>query len=159
LENLKGAVTGSFFYYRYRYEIFVKMLIQATFKMIFKSLNEENFKLFAVKYYDNPQCHSMQEFEEDLTRIVYLKRLFRKYQRTGELRDRLILNHLITFYNVFGIEAASRMLFYKMDKDLLTILKTFLVYLHYLPDIKNIEGIDIVELPLDTTIVTKLRDL
>jgi hypothetical protein len=70
------------------------------------------------------------------------------------------LNHLITFYNVFGIEAASRMLFYKMNKDLLPILKTFLVYLHYLPtDTKNIEGIDIVEIPLDDKIVEKLREL
>ena len=128
--------------------------------MLFKSLNEENFKLFAVKNYDNPQCHSMQEFEEDLTRIVYLKRLFRKYQRTEELRDRLILNHLITFYNVFGIDAASRMLFYKMDIDLLPILKTFLVYLEYLsPNSKNIEGIDIVGIPLDNKIVEKLREL
>lgn len=128
--------------------------------MLFKLLTEENFKLFAIKNYDNPQCHSLQEFEEDLTRIVYLKRLFRKYQRSNELRDRLILNHLITFYNVFGIEAASRMLFYKMNKDLLPILKTFLVYLHYLPtDTKNIEGIDIVEIPLDDKIVEKLREL
>lgn len=129
------------------------------YTMVFKTLNEENFKLFAVKNYDNPQCHSMQEFEEDITRIVYLKRLFRKYQRSEELRDRLILNHLITFYNVFGIDAATRMLFYKMDKDLLSVLKTFLVYLHYLPDTKNIEGIDIVEIPLDDKVVAKLREL
>jgi sulfur relay (sulfurtransferase) DsrC/TusE family protein len=128
--------------------------------MIFKSLNTENFSLFAVKHYDNPHCHSMQEFEEDLTRIIYLKRLFKKYKRSGELRDRLILNHLITFYNVFGIEPATRMLFYKMDADLLPLLKTFLVYLHYLPEnTKNIEGIDIVEIPLENEIIEKLRSL
>lgn len=128
--------------------------------MIFKRLNEENFKLFAIKHYDNPQCHSMQEFDEDITRIVYLKRLFRKYQRSGELRDRLILNHLITFYNVFGIESATRMLFYKMDSDLLPLLKTFLVYLHYLPEnTKSVEGIDIVAIPLDSDIIQKLRSL
>lgn len=147
---------GSFFYYRYLYDLTNLTILT----MLFKLLNEENFKLFAVKNYDNPQCHSMQEFEEDLTRIVYLKRLFRKYQRTKELRDRLILNHLITFYNVFGIEAASRMLFYKMDKDLLPILKTFLIYLHYIPvESKTIEGIDIIEIPLDEIVIKKLREL
>lgn len=128
--------------------------------MQFKKLTEENFPLFAVKNYDNPQCSSMGEFEEDLTRIVYLKRLFKKYQRTGELRERLILNHLITFYNVFGIPAGNRMLFYKMDKDLLSYLKTFLIYLQYLPETtKELEGIDIVGIPLDPAIVQKLRGL
>jgi len=128
--------------------------------MIFKSLNDENFTLYAVKNYDNPQCHSMQEFEEDLTRIIYLKRLFRKYKRSGELRDRLILNHLITFYNVFGIDAATRMLFYKMDTDLLSLLKTFLVYLHYLPETtKVVEGIDIVAIALEPEIIPKLRNI
>jgi hypothetical protein len=128
--------------------------------MKFSKLNEENFPLFAVKNYDNPQCASMNEFEEDLTRIVYLKRLFKKYQRTGELRERLILNHLITFYNVFGIPAGNRMLFYKMDKDLLSYLKTFLVYLQYLPEnTKELEGIDIVEISLDLSIVEKLRGI
>jgi len=128
--------------------------------MIFKSLNDENFTLYAVKNYDNPQCHSMQEFEEDLTRIIYLKRLFRKYKRSGELRDRLILNHLITFYNVFGIDAATRMLFYKMDTDLLPLLKTFLVYLHYLPETtKVVEGIDIVAITLEPEIIPKLRNI
>jgi sulfur relay (sulfurtransferase) DsrC/TusE family protein len=128
--------------------------------MLFKVLNNDNFTLYAVKHYDNPQCHSMREFEEDLTRIIYLKRLFKKYKRSGELRDRLILNHLITFYNVFGIEPATRMLFYKMDADLLPLLKTFLVYLHYLPEnTKNIEGIDIVKIPLENEIIEKLRSL
>lgn len=128
--------------------------------MVFKTLNSENFLLYAVKHYDNPHCYSMQEFEEDLTRIVYLKRLFRKHKRSGELRERLILNHLITFYNVFGIEPATRMLFHKMDSDLLPLLKTFLVYLHYLPETtKNIEGIDIVAIPLETEIIEKLRSL
>jgi hypothetical protein len=130
------------------------------YNMIFKSLNDENFTLYAVKNYDNPQCHSMQEFEEDLTRIIYLKRLFRKYKRSGELRDRLILNHLITFYNVFGIDAATRMLFYKMDTDLLPLLKTFLVYLHYLPETtKVVEGIDIVAIALEPEIIPKLRNI
>jgi hypothetical protein len=128
--------------------------------MIFKHLNDENFTLFAVKNYDNPQCSSMQEFQEDLTRIIYLKRLFKKYKRSGELRDRLILNHLITFYNVFGIEAGNRMLFYKMDSDLMPLLKTFLVYLNYLSETtKEIEGIDIISIPLDPTIIPKLRNI
>ena len=127
---------------------------------MFKTLTDENFTLFAVKHYDNPHCNSIQEFEEDITRIIYLKRLFKKYKRSGELRDRLILNHLITFYNVFGITAASRMLFYKMDMELLSLLKTFLVFLEYLPEnTKQIEGIDIIEIPLESEIIIKLRNL
>jgi hypothetical protein len=128
--------------------------------MKFIKLNTDNFPLFAIKHYDNPQCSTAKEFEEDLNRIVYLKRLFKKYQRTGEMRDRLILNHLITFYNVFGIEAGSRMLFYKMDTDLLPVLKTFLVYLGYLSEnTKEIEGIDIISIPLNAGIIERLRKI
>jgi hypothetical protein len=92
--------------------------------------------------------------------LIYLKRLFRRYRRSGELRERLILNHLITFYNVFGNEAATRLLFFKIDQDLYDILKTFLVYLQYMPEnTKNIDGIDIVAIPLNQAIVDQLRKL
>jgi len=128
--------------------------------MQFKRLDNENYALYAAKYYDNPTCRSVDEFNEDLTRLIYLKRLFRRYRRSGELRERLILNHLITFYNVFGNEAATRLLFFKIDQDLYDILKTFLVYLQYMPEnTKNIDGIDIVAIPLDQAIVDQLRKL
>jgi hypothetical protein len=128
--------------------------------MQFKRLDNENYALYAAKYYDNPTCRSVDEFNEDLTRLIYLKRLFRRYRRSGELRERLILNHLITFYNVFGNEAATRLLFFKIDQDLYDILKTFLVYLQYMPEnTKNIDGIDIVAIPLNQAIVDQLRKL
>lgn len=128
--------------------------------MQFKRLDNENYALYAAKYYDNPTCRSVDEFNEDLTRLIYLKRLFRRYRRSGELRERLILNHLITFYNVFGNEAATRLLFFKIDQDLYDILKTFLVYLQYMPETtKNIDGIDIVAIQLDQAIVDQLRKL
>lgn len=128
--------------------------------MQFKRLDNENYALYAAKYYDNPTCRSVDEFNEDLTRLIYLKRLFRRYRRSGELRERLILNHLITFYNVFGNEAATRLLFFKIDPDLHDVLKTFLIYLQYMSETtKNIDGIDIVAIPLDRAIVDQLRKL
>jgi hypothetical protein len=128
--------------------------------MQFKKLDNDNYTLYAAKHYDNPTCRSVDEFNEDLTRLIYLKRLFRRYRRTGELRERLILNHLITFYNVFGTEAATRLLFFKIDTDLYDILKTFLVYLEYLSNsTKNLDGIDIVGIQLDKSIVDQLRKL
>ena len=128
--------------------------------MQFKKLDNDNYSLYAAKHYDNPTCRGVEEFNEDLTRLIYLKRLFRRYRRSGELRERLILNHLITFYNVFGTEAATRLLFFKIDPDLYDILKTFLVYLGYLPDnTKNLDGIDIVAIALNQDIVDQLRKL
>jgi len=128
--------------------------------MQFKRLDNENYALYAAKYYDNPTCRSVDEFNEDLTRLIYLKRLFRRYRRSGELRERLILNHLITFYNVFGNEAATRLLFFKIDPDLHDVLKTFLIYLQYMSETtKNIDSIDIVAIPLDQAIIDQLRKL
>ena len=95
-------------------------------------LDDSNFLLFAAKHYDNPQCHDSLEFYDDLKRFKYLKRLFGKYEESGELRERLILNHLIILYNVFG-EEATRMLFLKLGRYL-PYLKPFLVLLNYLPD-------------------------
>ena len=111
-----------------------------------------------MKAYDNPSG-GIEEFEEDMAKIVYLKRLFRKYEKTGVLRERLILNHIITFYNVFGVEFATRLLFFRIDSDLHYILKTFLVYLNYLPagNPSFHVGVDVVSIPLDTKIVEMLR--
>jgi hypothetical protein len=128
--------------------------------MQFQRLDNENYALYAAKHYDNPTCRSVDEFNEDLTRLIYLKRLFKRYKRSGELRERLILNHLITFYNVFGNQAATRLLFFKIDHDLHGVLKTFLVYLQYMPEnTKTIDGIDTDTIPLDQVIVDQLRKL
>ena len=119
-------------------------------------ITEENYMLFAMKVYENPQCKSVQEFHEDMNRIKYLKRLFKKYKSTGVLRERLILNHIIILYNVFGIQAATRILFARLDKELHPILKTFLVFLHMFPD--KIPETDLVSIPLDKRITDRLRN-
>jgi hypothetical protein len=125
------------------------------------SLTNENYIRYAMRNYDNPYCVGVKEFEEDLARIVYLKRLFRRYKKGGVLRERLILNHIITFCNVFGVEAGTRLLFFKIDSDLHYILKTFLVFLEYLPEDKqkfNLE-VDIVKISMDQEIIKRLRSI
>jgi len=103
-----------------------------------------NFVLYAMKMYSNPLCTGIEEFKEDICRIKYIKRLLLKYRKNGDLKDRLILNHLIILQNVFGAEGCTRILFYKLPKELHSYLKTFLEYLQYLPheipevDLKNI---------------------
>jgi hypothetical protein len=104
------------------------------------SLNDDNFLMFAMKSYDSPTCIP-SEFDEDLKRIKYIKRLIKRYKTTGEMKERLILNHLIILSNVFGTKNTVRMLFLKIDKEDYAILKTFLLFLDYLPDIVyGVEG-------------------
>lgn len=104
-------------------------------------LSDLNFLLFASKYYNNPGCFETEEFLDDLNRIKYIKRLFNKYKESGELKERLILNHIIIFYNVFGIIPATRMLFFRLKK-FKEILKPFLEFLGVMPErIYNI-GLD-----------------
>jgi hypothetical protein len=119
----------------------------------FENLNSKNFMLFAAKSYNNPQCMTHDEFLEDLQRFKYLKRLFNRYEVNNELSERLILNHLIVLYNVFGIKEANHMMFYKIEEKNWSALKTFLVYLNYLPEDQY------VEVPLDLHIVEVLRNL
>lgn len=107
---------------------------------MFDDLNEDNFFLYAIKAYSSPHC-IMSEFESDLKRTKYIKRLIRKYKVSHNLKERLILNHIILIYNVFEAEAATRILFYKTDLRDYDVLKTFLNYLNYMPDIvKSING-------------------
>ena len=118
---------------------------------IFEELNDDNWMMYASKYYKNVQCTSVEEFYDDLQRFKYLKRLFKRYLNNDDLQERLILNHIIVLNNVFGIEEANRMLFYKIDKDQWPILKTFLVYLNFLSEDEY------VEIPLDQNIIKVLR--
>jgi hypothetical protein len=120
---------------------------------IFEELNEENFTLYAIRHYDNPQCTSTEEFYEDIRRFRYLKRLLKRYYNNGELRERLILNHLIVLNNLFGVENAIRMLEFKLDKDYWPVLKTCLLYLGYVD-----EGWR-QEIPLDKSVIEKMREL
>lgn len=126
--------------------------------MMQELLNENNFLIYAMHHYDNPQCHSIQEFEEDLKKFLYLKKLLSRYKKDDELRERLILNHIIVLYNVFG-DAATNMLFYKIDKGCWDTLVTFLVYLERMPeDIPNY-GIKLSDIKLDEKVISTLRKI
>ena len=112
---------------------------------LFDDLNEKNYVHFAMKYYTNIQCTSVEEFNEDLNKIKYVKRLFNRFLETGELRINLIMNHLIVIYNVFETEAATRMLFFRVEKKFYSILKPFLLFMERLPEVvKGINGSDII---------------
>lgn len=106
-----------------------------------EKLDESNFVLYAAKYYDNPQCFDTQEFLEDLNRFRYIKRLLSRYKESGELNERLILNHIITIYNVFGSVPATRMFFFKLH-NMHKEISPFISFLGYLPE--KIENIGLV---------------
>lgn len=101
--------------------------------MIFNELNGDNFLLFAIKNYENPQAVTREDFDKDLSRFRYIKRLLKKYKTTGDLKVHLLVNHFIILYNIFG-DATTPMLFYKIDKNLWSAIKTFVVFLDKLPD-------------------------
>jgi len=96
-------------------------------------LNENNYIMFAIKHYDNPHAVTQEDFYEDMKRFKWIKRLLKRYKTTGVLKSHLLINHFIILYNVFG-EAATPLLFYKIDKDLWPIVKSFVVYLGRLPE-------------------------
>jgi len=123
-----------------------------------EKLNESNFLVFAMHHYDNPQCHSLQEFEEDLKKFLYLKKLLSRYKNNRELRERLILNHIIVLYNIFG-ENATQMLFYKIDESCWDSLITFLVYLDRMPETIPELNIVLSDIVLDENIISTLRKI
>ena len=128
--------------------------------MVFDDLNEKNFLLYAMKEYDNPQCVQVEEFYDDLKKVKYIKRLFNQYLNEDVLKERLLLNHIIVFYNVFPVRSATRILFLKIEEEFWPILKTFLVYLSYMPEIiDSINGRSILsdEIQLDQHVVNRLR--
>ena len=102
--------------------------------MRFDDLNDNNYLLFAIKNYENPQAITKEDFEDDLKRIKYVKRLLKRYKNTGELRTHLILNHLIVLFNVFG-DATVPLLFFKLDEDLWSSVKSFLMFLNRIPEL------------------------
>ena len=110
--------------------------------MLFDHLNEDNFLLFAIKYYENPQAVTKKDFERDLNHFKYIKRLLKRYKNTGELKTHLLLNHFIILYNIFG-EATTPMLFFKIEKDLWPVMKSFIIFLNKLPEYPQSEIHDI----------------
>ena len=129
--------------------------------MLFDDLNEKNFLLYAMKEYNNPQCTSIDEFNDDLKKIKYIKRLLNQYVSEGVLKERLLLNHIIVFYNVFPPAAATRILFFKIEEKFWPMLKPFLFYLKLMPEdrIESVMGKEIKtnEILMDQGIVDSLR--
>lgn len=129
--------------------------------MNFDNLTNDNIMLFAVKAYDKPNM-IMSEFKEDMKRFNYLNRLFRRYKKYAELREQLVLNHLIVLYNVFGPEVATRLLFFKISKDDYSTLKTYLLFLSCMPEVvRGIKGKDIrsSDIEVDVKIAESLRKI
>ena len=129
--------------------------------MVFDDLTSENALMYAIKAYDKPNM-VMSEFKEDMKRFNYLKRLFRRYRKVGELREQLVINHLVVIYNVFGPEVATRLLFYKMSKEDYSALKTYLLFLSCMPDVvRGIKGHDIIssDIEVDIVIAETLRKI
>ena len=130
--------------------------------MKFDDLNDDTFLMFAMREYNNMQCTDIEEFYDDLKKIKYIKILFNIYKNDGQLKERLILNHLITWYNVFPVYAGTRILFYKIEEHFWPMLKTFLIFLDRMPDkIESIRGKTILstDIKLDDGIVTRLRTI
>lgn len=128
-----------------------KMLLIPPQKQV--ELSEKNFALYAARNYINPRCLDAEEFEEDLTRFKYLKRLFSRYKDKQELQERLILNHLTVIHNMFSLQAATEMCFFKTDKAVWPALKTFLLYLNLLREDEY------TNIPADIFVVKKLQKL
>ena len=126
--------------------------------MIQQPLNEHTFLMIAMKHYDNPQCTTLAEFEEDLKRFGYLKKLFGRYKDHSELKERLILNHITVLYNLFGI-ATIELLFFKIDKEYWNTLATFLLYLNVMPDTIPEFGISVKNIQQDEFVMETLRKL
>lgn len=118
-------------------------------------LTESTFLLYAMKQYDNPQCTEMTEFEEDMKRFQYLRKLFSRYRSEGELKERLILNHLIVIYNVFG-PAATNMLFMRLY-EYHEYLKPFVEYLNYMPQVIIYDDVTLNKDSIDSDIVIEER--
>jgi hypothetical protein len=101
--------------------------------MIFHELNEDNFLLFAIKNYENPQAVTKEDFDRDLNHFKYIKRLLKRYKNTGQLKTHLLLNHFIILYNIFG-EATTAMLFFKIESELWSAMKSFIIFLGRFPE-------------------------
>lgn len=121
--------------------------------LLFEQLTDENLLIYAAKHYTNPRCIDAEEFYEDLNRIKYIKRLLNKYEESGKISERLILNHLIVFFNVFGIEPALKMLEFKLDSKYWPVIKPFLIFLKY------IRNDQYTEIAMDQNVVDVLRKI
>jgi hypothetical protein len=111
-----------------------------------------------MHHYDNPQCHSLNEFDDDIKKFIYLKKLIYRYKNTGELKERLIINHIVVLHNIFGT-VTTRMLFFKIEESLWPQLVTFLVFLNRMPEEIPEFGIKLSDISLDEKIIAVLRKI
>ena len=123
--------------------------------MFFSELNEDNFLLFAIKNYENPQAVTKEDFDKDLNHFKYIKRLLKRYKNTGQLKTHLLLNHFIILYNIFG-EAATPMLFFKIEKELWSSMKTFMIFLDKIPEYPKCY---IHNIPIDSNCLQELQSI
>ena len=127
-----------------------------------ENLTDKTINAYMIMSYDNSQCVDMEEFKDDMKRVKYIKRLINRYLSGGELKERLLLNHIISFYNVFGVESATRILFFKVEESDYPVLKTLLVYLNAMPNmVEMINGKNIInsDIPIVQEVANKLREL
>ena len=120
---------------------------------MFEKLTKDNIVMYAIQHYHNPSCEGMDEFNDDMKRFKYIKRLFRKYKDTGILKERLLLNHIIILNNLFGAEASSTLLFFKTEQEHWSTLKEFLEFLNIMPE--N----ELIEISTDNTVKQKLMEI
>ena len=120
---------------------------------MFEKLTKDNIMMYAIQHYHNPSCEGMSEFKDDMKRFKYVKRLFRKYEETGILKERLLLNHIIVLNNLFGAEASSTLLFFKTEREHWPALKGFLEFLNIMPE--N----DMQEILTDNTVKQRLIEI
>ena len=120
--------------------------------MSFNELNEDNFLLFAIKHYENPQAVTKEDFDRDLNHFKYIKRLLKRYKNSGQLKTHLLLNHFIILYNIFG-EATTPMLFFKIERELWSAMKSFIVFLGRFPEYPHS---DIHDIQVDMLCLTEL---
>ena len=116
----------------------------------FKILTSETIDIFSQRHYDN-RCADKEEFNDDMNRFKYLKRLFRKYDTSKEFKSRLIINHIIILANVFGVDAATTLLFFKIDKQHWYLLKTILIFLNYMPED------ELIDIDIDQNVMEELK--
>lgn len=123
--------------------------------MYFEELNDDNFLLFAIKNYENPQSITKEDFDKDLNHFKYIKRLLKRYKKTGELKEHLLINHFIILYNIFG-EATTPMLFYKIESEMWPQIKTFLIFLNRLPEYPRT---NIHDIPIDNDCMNQIQKI
>ena len=125
-----------------------------------EDLSDSNLLIYAMRNYINTQCRGIEEFSEDMSIPIHIKKLFTRYHVNNELKENLIINHIISFFNVFEPEAALKILFFKIDKDYYIYLKTFLVFLNRCPDFITLETsiLNLKALPIDPVLIAKLKE-